>query len=232
MESVSRNSFFKVMINKNFTRELQIPPVFIRLHAEILPIKAKLRISSGETWDVKIEQTDDKRYFFTRGWNKFVKYFRLELGEFVLFTLSGNSIFDVIVFGINQCDRQIDFLDSHPDEEQDVNGEEAGNIRKSKYPLYMEIPMKLHNKSRVHLRKEFSIATGIINQEKVMVEYVPTQSSHVVALRRKPGRTEMTKGWCSFRRLNGLEYGKLYSFEFKRSKNVILVKEVLTGKRF
>ncbi|KAL3846318.1 hypothetical protein ACJIZ3_003721 [Penstemon smallii] len=118
MESIPRNFFFKVMINENFTRELQLPPVFVRLHEEILPVKAKLRISSGETWNVKLEQTDDKQYFFTRGRNKFVKYFRLQLGEFVMFTLSGNSIFDVTVFGINQCDRKIDFSDSHPDEEQ------------------------------------------------------------------------------------------------------------------
>ncbi|KAL3813567.1 hypothetical protein ACJIZ3_014835 [Penstemon smallii] len=114
----SRNSFFKVMINENFTRELQLPPAFVRLHAEILPVNAKLRISSGETWNVKLEQTDDGRYFFTRGWNKFVKYVGLELGEFVMFTLSGNSVYDVTVFGINQCDRKIDFSDSDPDEEQ------------------------------------------------------------------------------------------------------------------
>ncbi|KAK4477501.1 hypothetical protein RD792_016727 [Penstemon davidsonii] len=222
----SRNSFFKVMINENFARELQLPPAFVRLHAEILPVNAKLRTSSGETWNVKLEQTDDERYFFTRGWNKFVKYFGLELGEFVMFTLSGKSVFDVTVFGINGCDRKIDFSDSDPDEEQDVIEEEAGTISKSKSPLYFEILMKLHHGSRVPLRKKFLTTTGLINQENVVVEYVPSHSRHVVALDRIRGRIDMAKGWSSFRKLNGLEYGKIYSFEFKPSKNVILVKEV------
>ncbi|KAL3849425.1 hypothetical protein ACJIZ3_011307 [Penstemon smallii] len=118
MESIPRNSFFKVMINENFSQEIQLPPVFVRLHAEILPVKAKLRTSLGETWNVKLVKRNDNRYFFTRGWNKFVKYFGIQFGEFVMFTLSGNSIFDVTVFGINQCERKIDSSDSHLHEEQ------------------------------------------------------------------------------------------------------------------
>ncbi|KAL3831087.1 hypothetical protein ACJIZ3_019889 [Penstemon smallii] len=231
MESIPRNSFFKAMINENFSQEIQLPPVFVRLHTEILPVKAKLRTSLGETWNVKLEKRSDNRYFFTGGWNKFVKYFGIQFGEFVMFTLSGNSIFDVTVFGINQCERKIDSSDSHLHEEQDMNGEEAGNITKSTSPLYVEILMKLHNKSRVHLRKEFSIATGLINQEKVVVEYVPNQSRHVIVLKRGEGRTDMTKGWYSFRKSNGLEYGKVYSFEFKPKKNVLFVNQMVINKR-
>ncbi|KAL3849517.1 hypothetical protein ACJIZ3_011399 [Penstemon smallii] len=124
MESIQRNSFFKVMINENFNKIIilyfmqQLPPVFVKLHAEILPVKAKLRTSLGETWNVKLEKRNDNRYFFTRRWNKFVKYFGIQFGEFVMFTLSGNSIFYVTVFGINQCEKKIDSSDYHLHEEQ------------------------------------------------------------------------------------------------------------------
>ncbi|KAL3813571.1 hypothetical protein ACJIZ3_014839 [Penstemon smallii] len=248
----SSRSFFKAMV-KNFTRELRLPVAFVKKHAEILPENAKLRTSSGETWNVEIEQRADEQYYFTGGWNKFAEDAGLEFGEFIVFMFSEKSVFDISVFGVNGCEREIscsDLLDEDSesesetdpdsDEERDLNTkrQKIGRVEKrtdqiaasSESPLYFELFLKDHHRYRVSLRKEFSVAAGLLNQESVVVEYVPEGSRQVVELdhRLKPPRyrTDMKNGWSEFRASNGLKVGKVYSFEFKPDKNIILVREV------
>ncbi|KAL3819986.1 hypothetical protein ACJIZ3_005891 [Penstemon smallii] len=80
---------------KNFTRKLRLPVAFVKKHAEILPENAKLRTSLGETWSVEIEQ------------RKFAEDAGLEFGEFIIFLFSGKFVFDISVFGVNGCEREI-----------------------------------------------------------------------------------------------------------------------------
>ncbi|KAL3813568.1 hypothetical protein ACJIZ3_014836 [Penstemon smallii] len=220
----SSRSFFKVMV-KNFTRELRLPVAFVKKHVEILPENAKLRTSSGETWNVEIEQRADEQYYFTGGWNKFAEDAGLEFGEFIVFMFSEKSVFDISVFGVNGCEREIScsaLLDEDSESESDPNPDEER--------VHYELILQHHQRYRVTLLKEFSVAAGLINQESVVVEYVPEGSRQVVELdhRLKPPRyrTDMKNGWSEFRTSNGLKVGKVYSFEFKPDKNIILVREV------
>ncbi|KZV49751.1 hypothetical protein F511_24212 [Dorcoceras hygrometricum] len=118
----SRPSFFKVLINDDFNRQLRLPPAFVKKWGEILPqFHAQLRASSGKMWDVKLEKHEDQSYYFAGGWVKFCEDLGLSIGEFLVFWYSGRAIFDVSVYGISGCGRETTAIndpvkDSDPDE--------------------------------------------------------------------------------------------------------------------
>lgn len=106
-----------------FFRSMQrLPPAFGQRYGSILPENAKLRINSGKTWDLKVEQMEDGQFCFTRGWENFVKDVGLEMGEFLVFRFVGKSMLDVSVYGTSACEREIpassfQVEDSDPDED-------------------------------------------------------------------------------------------------------------------
>ncbi|XP_073315731.1 B3 domain-containing protein REM20-like [Primulina huaijiensis] len=120
-EQRSKPSFFKVLSNEGFTRQLRLPIVFVQKYDEILAENTILRASSGESWAVKLEHVEDHRYF-TRGWSKFAEDLGLRMGEFLVFWSAAKSTFDVSVYGIRGCARVIsncksEFGSSYSDKE-------------------------------------------------------------------------------------------------------------------
>ncbi|CAA0840908.1 Putative B3 domain-containing protein [Striga hermonthica] len=92
-------SFFKVLM-MGFNHQLRIPPDFSRELERVLVASTRttLRVSSGATWDVKVEKMGDGNYKFTEGWGEFARDVGLQLGEFMAFWLVGESLFDVAIF--------------------------------------------------------------------------------------------------------------------------------------
>ncbi|KAL3833388.1 hypothetical protein ACJIZ3_008124 [Penstemon smallii] len=241
-----RPSFFKVLIS-NFSHRLKLPPSFVKKHREILPENAKLRTSSGEMWDIRLEQIEDGRYCFTRGWKKFRKDLGLKIGEFVVFWFNnGESTFDVSVLGINGCEREKLCSNSRveldPDYVVDLNkdctcmnpvscNEVAGT---SSVTLWnnprMEIVLKQSRKYRVSLRKDFAEAARLIGKRAVVLEYEPKQHYGAVILDSQKSlsqfRLDLGAGWNDFRKTNELVNGETYLLEFNPRKNVIQVKEL------
>lgn len=80
------------------------------------------------------------------------------------------------------------------------------------------------------LAKRFRVAAGLTGKESVGLKYVANHYYQRVELDNRRYRIDFSIGWSHFRSVNGLVVGKRYSFEFKPSKNVILVKEVNNGK--
>ncbi|KAL0332234.1 UNVERIFIED_CONTAM: hypothetical protein Scaly_2124900 [Sesamum calycinum] len=248
-----RPSFFKILI-MDFSRRLRLPLVFSQRYGSALHGSVRLRTSSGKIWFVKLEQKDeDERYCFTRGWNKFAEDVGLEMGEFLVFRFVGGSMFDVSVYGVHGCEREIpgagfQVEDSDPDEQVELSKDDVSNVIKKKRssagnthtsesdrspketsPLYFEIRLKMHHKSRVSLPKRFWMAAGLPGKQTVELEYLPKHCRQVVMLdHRQRNRTEIAFGWSEFRKSNGLVYGKTYSFEFKPSRNAIEVQELKT----
>lgn len=203
---------------------------------------------------MKLEQKDEKeRYCFTGGWNKFAEDVGLEMGEFLVFRFVGGSMFDVSVYGVHGCEREIpgagfQVEDSDLDEQIELSKDDVPNVIKKKRsragntrtsesdrpleettPLYLEIRLKPHHKSRVSLPKRFCMAADLPGKQTVELEYLPKHRCQVIMLdRRHRSRTEMAFGWSEFRKSNGLVYGKTYSFEFKPSRNIIEVQELKT----
>ncbi|XP_073147133.1 putative B3 domain-containing protein At5g66980 [Henckelia pumila] len=122
MKQKSMPSFFKVLINEDFNRQLRLPPAFVKEWGETLPKSfAQLRTSSGTMWDVKLEKREDQNYYFAGGWSKFCEDVGLAIGEFLVFWYSERAVFDVLVYGINAYVKKITAIkkpveDSDPDE--------------------------------------------------------------------------------------------------------------------
>ncbi|KAL8477657.1 hypothetical protein ACS0TY_029817 [Phlomoides rotata] len=209
-------SFFKIIIRKDFSRLLRLPPAFMQKYGSNLQKNVKLRIESGRSWDVKVESMEDGVFCFSRGWEKFAQDVGLKMGEFLVFNLNdGGLSVDVCVYETSGCKKEF------PD---------ARNIRwkdKSSSPLYYETVLKLHHRTRVTPRRTFARAAGLMGKESVEVvgehhkQFVTLDHNQADAL-----RVDMAQGWSEFRSANGLEYGKTYSFEFNPKNNIIKVKEV------
>ncbi|KAK4416254.1 hypothetical protein Salat_2450900 [Sesamum alatum] len=249
-----RPSFFKILL-LDFNRLLRLPPVFLQRYGSALRGgSVKLRASSGKIWLVKLEHKDEEeRCCFTRGWNKFVEDVGLEMGEFLVFRLVGRAMFDVSVYGIHGCEREIpgagfQVEDSDPDEQDELCKDDVTHVIKKKRsrsrknrtsesdrspeeksPLYFEILLKKHHRSRVSPPKRFWMAAGLSDKKTVGVEYLPKHHFQVIKLDHRPTyRMDMGSGWSEFRNANGLVFGKTYSFEFKPIRNVIQVQELKT----
>ncbi|XP_075510074.1 B3 domain-containing protein REM17-like isoform X1 [Primulina tabacum] len=255
----SKPSFFKVLFSEDFTRQLRLPTAFVKKHGELLPENAVLRASSGKSWAVKLEHTEDEECYFTQGWPKFVEDLGLRMGEFLLFRLAGKSIIHVSVYGISGCEREIsdcksEFESSDSAEEVEILSADCGLAKRSyraeaknkraktsfleekaarnhgnvdySSPLYFEIVLKKHHRSRVSLRVKFAEVSGLIGQKRVVLEYVPKQHFTSVELDRKPGFFRLDMAWSGFIKENGLIFGRTYSFEFNPRKNVIQVDEI------
>ncbi|KAL0450273.1 UNVERIFIED_CONTAM: hypothetical protein Slati_1583700 [Sesamum latifolium] len=248
-----RPSFFKVLI-MDFTRRLRLPLVFSQRYGSALRGSVRLRNSSGKIWFVKLEQEDeDERYCFTRGWKKFAEDVGLEMGEFLVFRFVGGCMFDVSVYGVHGCEREISGAgfqveESDSDDQVELSKDDVPNVIKKKRsragntctsesgrslketsPLYFEIRLKPHHKSRVSLPKRFLMAAGLPGKQTVELDYLPKHRCQVVMLdHRQRNRTEIAFGWPEFWKSNGLVFGKTYSFEFKPSRNVIEVQELKT----
>lgn len=80
------------------------------------------------------------------------------------------------------------------------------------------------------LPKEFAWASKMKDKTEVRLEFLPGR--HCVSVfvvhhdRTQSYRVDLGKGWNGFRKANGIEVGKNYSFEFKPQENVIHVKEM------
>ncbi|KAK4421067.1 hypothetical protein Salat_2057200 [Sesamum alatum] len=238
-------SFYKIFITSDFIRQLRLPPVFVEKHGGFLSTteNVKLRISSGETWDVKLERMKNEQYYFTRGWTEFVKDINLEKLELLVFRLIADSTFHVHVYGILGFQRQSLGRSTDPQSTGRKNNKgsrtriaenEAGGTdeESSNSNPYFEIILKKHRQSRVCVPKHFAEAAGLIGRKKVALEYPgggQRSNSDVVLDSRSTAnnfKLDMAGGWADFRKANKLGIGNTYSFEFIPARNVIEVKQI------
>ncbi|CAI9278399.1 unnamed protein product [Lactuca saligna] len=98
-------SFFKIMLDCSATH-LPLPTGFVRKHLENdIPENATLRsVNGGYSWRLKIKKDGDI-YCFADGWKQVVEDTRLEFGDFLVFWLLGRSIFKLLIFGTNGCEK-------------------------------------------------------------------------------------------------------------------------------
>ncbi|PIM99217.1 hypothetical protein CDL12_28293 [Handroanthus impetiginosus] len=242
----SRPSFYKVIFNE-LTNHLRLPHVFVQKYRENLPKSAKLRISSGETWNVELEDMGDEEFCFTRGWTKFSADIGLKMWEFLVFYFNvGNSTFDVSVYGPSGCERQISTRDKGSDSDEDevvLLSQDVTSINHNIDPQLVaqeeahpqfQIYLKPHHRSRLTIHKKFALAAGLASRKSrkaVVLQYPPDQRCWPVLLdhdfpKLPYFRLDMARGWPEFMKKNGLKFMKTYLFEYIPDKNVIEVKLV------
>lgn len=94
--------FFKIYLPEHNSKQLVIPPDFMKNFRGKIPKKAILKNLRGEVWNVDLEKAECK-LLMKKGWEDFVIDNSLARGEFLIFTYKGNSVFSVKIFSINGC---------------------------------------------------------------------------------------------------------------------------------
>ncbi|XP_024932554.2 putative B3 domain-containing protein At5g66980 isoform X2 [Ziziphus jujuba] len=98
--------FFKVFLPSSSSNHMSIPPAFVNKLKAGLPGKAILKDFSGRSWHVGLEIIE-RHLHFTSGWEKFASDHFLEHGDFLIFKYDGNSLFNVKIFGLNGCKKEV-----------------------------------------------------------------------------------------------------------------------------
>ncbi|XP_042511624.1 putative B3 domain-containing protein Os03g0621600 [Macadamia integrifolia] len=86
--------------------QMKIPRDFIEHVNGKLPGNFNLRSGNGTYWCVKVKKIKDG-WFFLKGWNRFVKFHFLKVGEFLIFTYRGDSKFSVTIFDRSACEKEL-----------------------------------------------------------------------------------------------------------------------------
>ncbi|KAK9285272.1 hypothetical protein L1049_024462 [Liquidambar formosana] len=187
-----RPSFFKVLMG-NFTEKLRIPPAFVKNFEGMLSNKSILKTDTRRSCVVNVEQ-NGRDCFFTNGWRKFVRNHHLEIGDFLVFWLVGDSTFEVVTYGRSGCPKNVNsaierqsnlsaqsrgnpFMDgklatSLPGKMEIVSeggGVEPAGFAEPKHPYFVAI-MKKHNKSRIAIPKKFGTETGMASKTNAVLK--------------------------------------------------------------
>ncbi|XP_030450594.1 B3 domain-containing protein At2g35310-like [Syzygium oleosum] len=93
-----RDSFCKLILRKEPTQHLRIPPEFSRLYRHELPDTVILKGPSGNEWPAKLCQEIDYVYIEDDGWRNFHRDNALGNSEFLIFQYDGKNCFEVQVF--------------------------------------------------------------------------------------------------------------------------------------
>ncbi|PIN06994.1 hypothetical protein CDL12_20444 [Handroanthus impetiginosus] len=111
-DSKTGSSFYKFLMDDDFTSKLRIPTQFMKNYEDKLPSNITLRThdlwGKSKSWRVQIEQVKH-HHFFTEGWSKFAQDVDLKLREFLLFKFVGSSAFHVSVYDIAGCKKEFSY---------------------------------------------------------------------------------------------------------------------------
>eukprot|EP00261_Vitis_vinifera_P035239 XP_019076482.1 PREDICTED: B3 domain-containing protein Os01g0723500 isoform X1 [Vitis vinifera] len=122
-------SFFKVMMG-DFSKDLRIPPAFVKHFDGVLPHKSLIMRNPGsKVWCVYVQKVD-RCFFFEKGWGKFVQDNFLELGDFLVFHYVGNSKFEVIIYGKHCCEKELLAATASNDEPHSKGDERQENAKR------------------------------------------------------------------------------------------------------
>ncbi|XP_044511039.1 B3 domain-containing protein Os01g0723500-like isoform X2 [Mangifera indica] len=98
-------SFFNVLIG-DFSKQLPIPPAFLKYFKGNSVGNCVLRSPTGKFWCVKMEKNVSGTCFGS-GWLDFVKDHSLEVGDFMVFKYYGKSMFTVKIYDKTNCEKDI-----------------------------------------------------------------------------------------------------------------------------
>ncbi|PIN17198.1 hypothetical protein CDL12_10143 [Handroanthus impetiginosus] len=94
--------FFKVFLPHLCSHQLLIPPDFIKDFGRTINEKVILKDIGGKQWQVDVHRTPNG-VFLKNGWQSFVDYYCLKVGDFLVFRYDRSYTFIVKIFGRNGC---------------------------------------------------------------------------------------------------------------------------------
>uniref|UniRef100_A0A1D1YW08 B3 domain-containing protein Os11g0197600 n=1 Tax=Anthurium amnicola TaxID=1678845 RepID=A0A1D1YW08_9ARAE len=101
-----RPHFFKVFFPCHSSKQLVIPPAFLK-HIEVDTSGCiSLMGPSGNVWNVHLAMNKDGGMAFWNGWEDFVLDHSLRAGDFLVFRYDGGPSFTVVIFDPTACERE------------------------------------------------------------------------------------------------------------------------------
>ncbi|CAN8327196.1 unnamed protein product [Cochlearia groenlandica] len=102
---------FSQLLLPGFNNHLAIPQKFSTHCKGKLANVVTLKSPSGVTYNVGLEENDEKTLSFSCGWDKFVKDHSLQENDLLVFKFNGNSEFEVLVFdGDTLCEKPTSYF--------------------------------------------------------------------------------------------------------------------------
>ncbi|XP_028055662.1 putative B3 domain-containing protein At5g66980 isoform X4 [Camellia sinensis] len=186
------DEFFKIYLPDQSSQCLRVPPAFVKKINGTIPNNAKLKDHGGNVWHVEVEE-DENGVYFKNGWQRFASDHSLEFGNFLVFKYTGNSLFDVKIFGKNGCMKEEALANKHMNEEtvektaisvkieQESEEEQirSKNIQNCKLK-YSEIGMKRSVKSEVTGSEEVSRHKSQSTPSKIIEQHTAFDASEFV----------------------------------------------------
>ncbi|KAK9074679.1 hypothetical protein SSX86_007277 [Deinandra increscens subsp. villosa] len=118
-------AFFKILLDAS-APHLPLPPDFVTRHLENrIPKHPMIRsVIGGFSWRIKIMKIGES-CCFSGGWSSVVEDLQLGFGDFLIFRLVDRSVFDMIVFSPNGCEKDLpsqidDEIDDDEEKEEDL----------------------------------------------------------------------------------------------------------------
>ncbi|TVU49328.1 hypothetical protein EJB05_00636, partial [Eragrostis curvula] len=102
-ENESKIRFFKLMTG-DFAKGISLPEKLTRKFNGQITEAFDLNTPSGETWHIGLNKNGNE-LFLVSGWEDFVKAHELQENDLVIFTRTGNSSFEVLIFEANGCEK-------------------------------------------------------------------------------------------------------------------------------
>ncbi|KAL6847031.1 hypothetical protein ACP4OV_022884 [Aristida adscensionis] len=100
---VSKIRFFKLMTG-DFAKSISIPEKFTRNFNGHITNELDLKAPNGEIWHIGIDRHADE-LFLTSGWEDFVKAQDLQDNDLIVFTCTGKTSFEVLIFEAGGCEK-------------------------------------------------------------------------------------------------------------------------------
>ncbi|KAL3512611.1 hypothetical protein ACH5RR_025328 [Cinchona calisaya] len=96
--------FFKIMIGKDFSELLFLPPKFTETVRHLVDQETKIEDSNGLQWPVTLSSVEQS-LAFQRGWHDFSLNHNLQRGDFLVFYFIKGAHFVVQIFGRDGCEK-------------------------------------------------------------------------------------------------------------------------------
>ncbi|CAI9278397.1 unnamed protein product [Lactuca saligna] len=193
-------SFLKIMLDCSATH-LPLPTGFVRKHLENdIPENATLRSVVEDT--------------------------RLEFGDFLVFWLLGRSIFKLLIFGTNGCEKKFPLEHDHVHDEEegdDIDGD-AGD------PCFTKvIPKKGKQKFALRFPLEFARLIRLTAGRTMSMKNLQGKEWPVRLLSEGGHYTRyyLSKGWSEFLRDNDICEGDTCVFKYLRSEDKFCLAEII-----
>ncbi|XP_043697872.1 putative B3 domain-containing protein Os03g0621600 [Telopea speciosissima] len=233
-----RPSFFKVLLG-DFSRRLKIPSDFVKHFKKNRPKKFILQSTNGKSWRVRVKKIKGS-WFLQRGWQLFVMYHSLQVGDFLVFEFNGKSKFRVTVYDRSACEKELPIYHIRKPRRRTLRNKfmllqfvggaivpvkqrsikstitpEAVSSFKTEHPHFIHI-LRRSRKYFVTVPKALAFQYELLSKGSMVLQVPHGMSQTVKIVRSKDGRFNLTSGWLVFQKENNLSDGDACIFEFIR----------------